>query len=173
MTFVLQPERKSFRITYPWLPASVWFTGFVVGISICNEAAPVMLSMMRGITLGSVSIVGLLVSVGIPFLISAVAVIYSSPALFLSVFLLKAISFLPFCVCVIRSYGAGGWLVQMLLMSHEILSLPIWYTFCLRCLRFGKLPGACECLGLCSLEILVLAFSRQVADPLICGLEIL
>lgn len=173
MTYVLQPERKCFHFTSPRLLATVWFTGFAVGIFICDDAVPFLLSVMRGMSFESVSIVGLLVSSGIPFLISAVAVIYSRPGLFLTVCFLKAIGFLLFSASLIFQFGAGGWLIQGLLMSHEILSLPIWYIFTLRCLRYGKLPDAFECFGLCSLEILSLTFSCCTADPMISSLGIL
>ena len=173
MIFVLQPERKCFPFTCPWMLATVWFSGFAVGIFICKRAVPVFLSLMRGMSFGPVSIVGLLLSAGIPILISAIAVIISRPWLLLTVCFFKAMVYLLFSVSVIIHFSEAGWLVQQLLMAYEILSLPILYIFWLRCFRLGKLPSAIFFLGMVSLEVMALAFVYRVITPFCTGLEIL
>ena len=173
MTFVLQPERKCFHLTCPWLLSSVWFTGFAAGIFICKRAVPLLTSLMRGMCFDSVSIVGLIVSAGVPFLISAFAVIYSRPALVLAVCFLKACLYMICAASLMVHYGGSGWLIQWLLMAHESLSLPVLYLFWRRCFRFGKLPPATECIWLGSLEILVVTLAYRLAAPLYAGSEIL
>lgn len=173
MTFVLQPERKCFPFTCPWMLATVWFSGFAVGIFICGKALPLLLSLMRGMSVGSVSIVGLLLSAGIPILISAFAVIISRPLLLLLVCFCKAIFYLLFSVSLVFYFGEGGWLVQRLLMANEILGLPILYIFWLRCFRHEKLPGATPCMGVVLSEVLVVTFVYRVVAPFLTGLDIL
>ena len=173
MTFVLQPERKCFPFTCPWMLATIWFSGFAVGIFICSKALPLLLSLMRGMSFDSVSIVGLILSAGIPILISAVAVIISRPWLLLTVCFFKAMFYLVFSVSVIVHFAEAGWLVQRLLMANEICGLPILYAFWRGCFRLGKLPSATQCFGMVSLEVLVLTFVYQVVTPFFTGLEIL
>jgi hypothetical protein len=173
VTFVLQPERKCLPLTRPWLLPTVWITGFAAGIFVSKRAAPLFLSLMRGLSFDSVSIVGLIVSAGVPFLISAFAVIYSRPLLFYSVCFLKSFYFVFSSVTIINHYGSGGWLVQRFLMANEILNLPILYTFWLRCFRLRKLPGATEWLGFISLEMLVLTFVYRLPASLLTELGIL
>lgn len=173
MTFVLQPERKWFQLTCPWLLSTVWITGFAAGIFVSKRAVPLFLSLMRGTSFDSVSIVGLIVSAGVPFLISAFAVIYSRPAILLSVCFLKACCYTLSSVCLMLHYGEGGWLIRWLLMAHESLSLPVLYLFWLRYFRFWKFPSVTECIWLGSLEIMFLTFAYRIAAPVYAGLEIL
>lgn len=171
MTFVLQPERKCLPLTRPWLLPTVWITGFAAGIFVSKRAAPLFLSLMRGLSFDSVSIVGLIVTAGVPFLISAFAVIYSRPAILLSVCFLKAFFYTLSSACLMLQYGEGGWLIRWCLMTHESLSLPVLYLFWLRYFRSGKFPSATECIWLGSLEILILTFAYRIAAPLYAGLE--
>lgn len=171
MTFVLQPERKWLHLTRPWLLPIVWITGFAVGIFVSQLAVPLLLPLMRGMSFDSVSIVGLIVSSSVPFLISAFAVIYSRPVVLLSVCFLKTCFYTLSSVCLMQHYREGGWLIRWFLMAHENLGLPVLYLFWLRYFRLGKIPSATECIWLGSLEILILTFAYRIAAPLYAALE--
>lgn len=173
MTRVLQLKCMGCRHLLRTALAFVWFAGLSAGIFLCKKAAPFFLPLMRGMSIGSVSIVGLIVSAAIPFLISAFAVMYFSPPVLFAGCFLKALGFMLFSLLLILHFGEGGWLVQLFVLFHEIAGIPILYLFWIRSFRFGKLPPISECLGLFSLEILVITTTYRVMVPFLSGLKIL
>lgn len=173
MNFVLQCIHAKFCHTFHWLLAFVWSLGFLAGLSVFKLSAPSFISLMHGFSFGSVSIVGLIISVTFPFLISALAVLYSKPLLVFTVCFLKAFFFTLVSISVILCYGSGGWVIHRLAMAHEVLSLPILYTFWYRSFYYRKIPSLSECFGWICIEFLILAMDYQLINPFLLSLEIL
>lgn len=170
ITCVLQSRQT--KHCYQWLLAFVWFSGLLSGFFFFQKTTPIYLSLMRGIDLSSASIVGLMLSSLLPFLICGFSAFHFRPILFFAVCFLKAFSYV-FVSGVILHHCSAGWLIQRLVMFHDILSFPLLYAFCSRCLRLQKLPPAAECFVYLLLEILILAITHQILDPFLLSLNIL
>lgn len=171
MTIVLQSDHAKYCQLYHCLLAFVWLTGLFTGFLFYCRYAPLFLPLMRRIHFDSVSIVGLLFSAFIPFLISAFAVIFSRPSLLLTVCFIKAFFFTLLSSAFFNRYGDSGWLVQRLILFHELFSFPILYTFWCRFFRLHKLPSIPECLLWICLEMLIVAMAYGLLEPIIKGLE--
>lgn len=170
---VLQSEHaKRFRLCRSIL-AFVWLSGLWAGFLIYWKASNFYVSLMRGSSFSSVTIVGLILSSLLPFLISAFAVITFRPWVLYVVCFSKAFSF-ALVSAALQEHGTGGsWLVQRFVMFPEIFSIPFLYTFWCRIFRIGKLPELPECFYWICLEILILSMTYRLIDPFVIGLGIL
>lgn len=173
MTFFLQSHHAKFCRWHQLLLAFVWFAGLLFGSFFYHLSEPSFLFLMRGISFDSVSIVGLFLSGLFPFLFSAYAVVDSKPVLVFIVCFLKAFFFTLISLMLNFGFCDGGWLVQRLIMFHEILTIPVLYTFWCRILRLMGLPSASECMGWLSLVFLIMTLDCRLLDPFLTGLDIL
>lgn len=173
MTLVLQSYHAKFSLLVRWVLACVWFSGFLLGIFFFFRTVPYCVSLMRGLSISSVSIVGVMFCILLPFLISAFAVYYSRTLIVFAVCFFKTFCYMVVSCMILSSYNGAGWLYCQLLMVHEILSLPILYCFVYRCFRLGRLPGGSELVGWLIGHVLLMIFSVQVMDPILRVLDIL
>lgn len=106
-----------------------WISGLMLGMITAVGAGDSFFLTMRGADLIAVSIPGLLLVTLLPFLLTAIAVIFSRPWLLLAVIFCKAFSF-GFCTFGILSvYASASWLVQLLLMFTDGCTLPLLMWF--------------------------------------------
>lgn len=131
-----------------FLLISTWVVGSIVGFLIYNQAGSNYSSLMHGASISAVSIVGLLLSILLPFLLTAFAVFFSCPAIVYFVCLLKAISYGLCSLSVYGLYGRAGWLAQLLIMFTEnCTTLSLWVSWlCFLAYRSDKKPyyfGVC------------------------------
>jgi len=99
--------------------ALIWFAGFGAGLMIYRSAQTVLVSVMLGASHSTLSIVGLLLMILLPILITVIAVHDSKPALLYVLCFLKAVLYSVAVLSVYGTYGSSGWLVQFLLMFTE------------------------------------------------------
>jgi hypothetical protein len=131
VTFVLQSDHAKFPIWFRWVLAAVWFSGLVLGIFFFYRMSPSFVSLMRGLEISSVSIVGVLVSNLLPFLISAFAVYFHKIWLIFLLAFLKALVFGCSGGLITVAYGAAGWLVRWLTMFTDSIICPaLLYFWC-------------------------------------------
>ena len=118
--------------TCKYILVFTWIFGLVLGLYAALRSGDSFALMMRGFDL-TVSISGLLLMVALPFLLSAFAVYFSQPLLFLLTVLGKAFVF-GYCSCgLVTAYGDAFWLMQLLLMFSDFASLPFLMWFWFRC----------------------------------------
>lgn len=124
---------KSFwRKFSPWLLASSWFLGIVLGIPAALAASNFLVPMMRQSVQCPVSILDLLAVTVVPFLLSAFMVSLSEPWILLIISTFKAFNF-SFCACGISlAFGQCSWLVQFLFLFSDYLLVPLLYLYCVR-----------------------------------------
>lgn len=138
--------------------AVVWICGILCGASVFLVSGKHLLSMMRGLVSGSVSIVGLIGVSVLPFLFSAYAVSISESRLLFPICFCKAFCFAYISVGIFRSFGSAGWIIRWLLMFSELLTLPLLYGYWQR-----HVSGTCRFSGLETVSILaVLIFIGSV-----------
>ena len=125
--YSIASRRSSCKLILTFL----WVIGFVCGC-LCAACADNFTSLMRACCTAGVSIVGLFFVPFLPFLISAAAVYCSAPLFVYLTGFCKSI-LLGFCVCTVYSgFPGGGWLVSLLLLFTDVLTVPmlIWFQCC-------------------------------------------
>lgn len=147
-----------------------WVTGLLYGCAIALTNNSVFLIWMRSAVSQSVSIVGLLVSVFLPLLLTYISVVIEKPFIILIVCFLKAAAF-AFCGTLIHQcYGTASWLVGYLHLFSD--SCFLFFLFALWYWHFGssRMIGSFD-LSLCGIIGFVLAaLEYLLISPFLLGL---
>ncbi len=114
-----------------------WGLGFVVGCWIFNSGQALFSSLVLSASACTVSIVGLL-SVMIPFLISAVAVIYHKPIILYALCFIKSSLYSLSVLAVYSVYGSAGWLAQFLILFLDNCTMAALWLVWSGCFSFSK-----------------------------------
>lgn len=115
----------------------------------------------------SVSIVGHLLSVLFPFLISALAVSVSKPWLLLPVAFGKGFSFFYVSLGLLVGSGLSGGFLRLLLMFSDVLCLPLLYFYWHRHISSGAERSFASAFALISFAVLIGCVDVTVVLPLI------
>lgn len=168
MSFVFSPDpgkRRRKRSTSAL--ALCWTSGLVCGMLVYLSAGSSLTSLMRSTMGGTVSIVSLLYMALLPFLISAFAVSFFRPTLFLICFG-KAFLFAFASLGLFRAFGSAGWLVFRLILFSDCMLLPMLYFLWLRLLRspLSHMELAC----FIALTVLVVSVNYRIISPILASL---
>ena len=117
------------------LLAFLWCAGLLLGVLSSLNAGDQTLSLMRTLPQGGVSIVSLLGSQLIPFLISAYAVNIHLHWLLFPVAFLKAFTFSRCAALITIAFHSAGWLLRLLLMFSDLILCPVLLLFWIRFIR--------------------------------------
>ncbi|MBQ7415636.1 MAG: hypothetical protein IJW14_01200 [Oscillospiraceae bacterium] len=128
-------RRFKWRTSAPWLLGIGWLLGIVLGGLSAAQAEDVLVPLIRDGAGRYASVVGLLATTLLPFLLSAFAVSLSEPWLLLIISTCKAFSF-AFCAFgVSLAFGPSGWLVRFLFLFSDLCLIPLLYLYWLRHIR--------------------------------------
>ena len=149
--------------------AAFFFLGHFLGVWFSGLASEHLSSAMRTVVSSRVSIIGLLSSVVLPFLISAFAVFLGRPVLLFPIAFWKAFLFSYLGFGLNTAWGSAGWLISPLVMFGSLCSMPVLYWYWLRGIRghrfeiglFGLILG---------LLLLILAVDYYLIVPFVAGL---
>lgn len=109
-----------------------WCGGLFFGVSAACCSKDNLVPMIRAASTCPASLSGLLLSVALPFLISAFAITISEPWLLFPISALKAFCF-GFCACGVNlAFGSAGWLVRVLFLFSDVCVIPLMFLFWLR-----------------------------------------
>ena len=108
--------------------------GFSCGMIAAHRSDDTYFSMMRMAFTSHVSIPGLIASVSLPFLFSAFAVYLGKPKLIYFICFIKAALFSFGSFTALTAFASAGWLVRFLLQFSDIVMLPAFCWFSLRCI---------------------------------------
>jgi len=144
--------------------------GLLLGVLYSQGADDSYFLLMRTAAASRVSIVGLLTSLYLPFLIAAFFAFIMQPQLMLILCFCKAFIFSCCGYAAISAFGTAGWLVRILLQFSDCCIIPFFFWFCLR-----NVSGSCvrmkRDLLFCSLVTLsVVAFDFCVISPFLVKL---
>lgn len=155
-----------------WLLAFFWVSGFLLGCCYFQKNEQIFLPLMRAVQLDRVSIVGIAVSVFLPFLFSAFAVYIQKPILLYGICFFKAfiVAFAGFGLTV--SFAHQGWLVRSVLLASDFCMIPILFWFWLRYIQGSSalLKQNCVFIGFCG--VLVCLAERLFISGLLSGIII-
>ncbi len=122
-------------------------------------------SWMHAVPLHRASIVGMLTASLLPFLLTACAVSFSLNWAVIPLAFCKTSLFSLFSVLTILSYGGCGWLVRLLLLFSDIVSLPILMWLWIRILQ-GKCGSSFRTILVCAAAgMAVTVFDYLVISP--------
>lgn len=119
------------------LLAFIWFLGLTSGRYYAEHASATYLLLMRAAPQYRLSIIGLAVSVLLPFLISVGAVYFSQPIVLYILAYLYSLLFSFACCCLRIIFADAGWLIQFMLLFSHCMAIPFYCWFTLRYLN-GK-----------------------------------
>ena len=109
--------------------SAAWVFGLICGVFFALHTSDITVSLMRSVLYDRLSIVGLLVALVFPFVLSAILLRYLSTLAIVPLVFLKAYLF-SWCACgVYFAFGDAGWLVRWFLIFSDslIVVLLLWY----------------------------------------------
>ena len=140
---------------FGFVPA--WIAGQVVGFVSAFQTSDDVVSLMRLLQFGQVSIVWLLLSATLPFFIFYL-MLRSSKRLLCIVFIFaKAFMFTYIAGCVVRIYTDASWLVQLLCFFTESLITPV-FVLCILNAGSGNRCHWTRCLLVCNVLAALFVF---------------
>ncbi len=131
------------RFLHLHLPASIcknptkalgvsWCLGLFAGVLIAYLASDSLSLTMHTATKSCVSIIGLLSTISLPFLLSALAVSISGTWLLIPIAFLKAFLFAYLGFGLVAAYNSAGWLLRILFMFADCCTVPLLYGYWLK-----------------------------------------
>ena len=153
-----------------WILAFFWIAGLVTGILCAYAAGPSFLTMMRGTLFGPVSIVSLLYTALLPFLLSAAAVSLSAEFLIFPVVFLKGLSFTFVSMGTVFAFGCSGWLIRILISFADLLSVPLLLWFWLRSVSKIRRSVTTEAIFMTAILLLIASIDYRVVSPFLADL---
>lgn len=112
--------------------AVFWVFGLLIGLYISFRTPILFFSLMRTYAYERVSILGLVLIVSFPLILSAIAVRFSTPLLFLPVAFLKAFCFSYCSNGIVLAFGSAGWLVRWLFVFSDSCAVIVLFWFWIR-----------------------------------------
>ena len=148
-----------------WLLFVFWISGLVLGTCFATAASKHYLLMMRMAPQSHVTIVGLAVTVLLPFLSSAFAVYKDRLWLVYPICFAKVFAFASCGYGITAAFGSAGWLVRLLLQFSDILTMPILCWFVLRHISGRKMVLKRD-FGIClGLEVIICCLDLWYISP--------
>lgn len=144
--------------------------GYLLGAFLTTVSGDYVSSMMRTAVTSRVSIVCLLPVILFPFLITAFAVYIGQFWILAPIAFCKAFSFGYLSSCILCSFGNSGWLIQLLFLFSDGVSLPILCWFWIRLLdsRGAKMNHSFAIVSV--LIFLIVIFDCQFISPFLVSL---
>jgi len=133
-----------------------WFFGLIAGVFLFLYAGTPTFSLMHRIPCGTVTIVSLLITGSIPFLLTAYAVLLSRPWLIFAICLCKACLFSFVLMGISVAFSSSGWLIRSLLLFSDSIYCSILSFLWLRILSGRK--SHCFAVTVCCISFSYTAF---------------
>ena len=110
----------------------IWLAGLFTGYVLAHNARIDLTSVMLPIATRRVSIVGFLLVLTVPLIVSAICINLSVQWLFIPIAYIKAFFFSYSSCCIILSFGTAGWLVQWLYLFSDSIAISFMLLFWFR-----------------------------------------
>ena len=153
-----------------WILSAFWITGLLCGVASACYAGPPFLSLMRNAVFCSVSIICLLLTVFLPFLLSALAVFFSVPCFLYPIAFAKAFLLAFVSMGIFITFGSAGWLFRLLIGFGDIVSVPLLIWFWLRCLCADRKTCHFDFMITTSLIFLIICIDFRIISPFLADL---
>lgn len=158
-----------FRRSYPaFFLACFWSTGLLFGLEMYRFSG---ISSSTAICQWNESAApeDLIIRVLVPFLLCLIGVLLDQRWLIYGCAFGKAFLFSFVSLCMMGTFGSGGWLVRILLLFTDTLMCAIWYIFWQDCLRPTQPPLA-KSIFLCAAGLFLAGLDVRMISPLVMRL---
>lgn len=147
-----------------------WLSGLWLGVMQVSDSGQTITSLMPVAIHSRLSIVGLLISVFLPFLFSAFAVYISQPVLLIFICFVKAVSVSFVSSCLSLSVGGGAWIFRLLVLFHDFSSCAMLLIFSMWHISTGKSLSRREVLLYILFGTLAAAVQFYIMEPFLAEL---
>lgn len=142
-----------------------WLLGMLIAVVTYSQTC--ISSMMHLAASDQVSIVSLIVSVLLPYLLSAFAVYISKPLLLLPIAFLRGFSLMLVLIGTTEAFGSAGWLVRSLFLFSDLFFMPFLYLFWRRSISGAPKDGRWVC---CAAGLILACLDYRFVSPFLAGL---
>ncbi len=122
-------DTSTFRLNRNVLLALSWIFGLGFGALVFRYGKDHIVSLMPSVLSSRLSIVGLASCSVLPFLFSVLAVYFSVPPLLMPICFFKAFLYAYVSCGVYGAFYHAGWLLHLLLLFVDTLSIPVLYLY--------------------------------------------
>jgi hypothetical protein len=144
-----------------------WFLGMLSAVVTYSQTRISFSSLMRLAAADQVSIVSLILSLLLPYLLSAFAVYISKPLLLLPIAFLRGFSLMLVFMGASEAFGSAGWLVRSLFLFSDLSFMPFLYLFWHRNISGVTQDGRWVC---CMVGIFIACLDYRYVSPFLVGL---
>ncbi len=144
-----------------------WGIGLLAGIYIAYNAPATTLSMMRMCYFPRVSIIGFVLILTFPLILSVIAIRLHIPFMCYFIALLKAFCFSYSTGCIIILYGSAGWLVRWLLIFSDSCTVVVLFWFWFRYVSGDREVGKRDVVICILLTILICCADYYIVSPFV------
>ncbi len=149
------------------LLGAFWVLGMLIPVCIFSQIDVSFSSLMRQAVVGQVSIVSLLTSILLPYLLSAFAVYISKPLLLLPIAFIRGFSLVFVLMAVSEAFGCAGWLIRGLFLFSDLAFMPFLYLFWHRSISGTSKDRGWLC---CGAAVLIGCLDYHYISPFLLGL---
>ena len=171
---VCKKHRSSYSAVNKGVPsvlAICWVGGLIAGAGCYCTASPEQISLVCRVVFSPATIVGLLNVVMIPFLLSVFAMTWFSPWFLVGIGFAKAFLFSFVSLVFLANYSGGGWLLRLLLLFEDCLTLPFLYWYWIRTAGGSLRDHLVETGTVCGVLLLVAFFDLRFVSPFVCLID--
>lgn len=168
-SFSTLPQMKSRLPSGVFCLLFCWIIGFFAGVFVSFIFVPSFSSLMHGLVLEPVSIVGNMICIFLPLALSVISIISCKPEIILLVCFVKAVSF-GFCGMLVSSvFGSASWMIRLLLLFSDTVFITVLFWLWLR--HFDRqIPCDFDCYVCLMVGILIAGIDYFVVGPVLQGL---
>lgn len=164
--------RLNTRRGMPLILAMCWICGLFLGTIPYFFFSKELFPLMHRTASCSVSIVGLLNAALIPFLLSAVFIVFSMPLAIAGVCFVEAFLFSFVSLGILLSFASYGWLLRYFLQFSGCTMLPLLYWYWLHSVstpvRLHWLVFSC---AVCVVIVIATALDYRIIAPFVCLID--
>ena len=156
----------------PLLLAICWIIGVVFGVFCYRNSPPEVTSLMHRTVSRPASIVGLLNTALIPFLLSALFVLFSAPFMIPGLCFVKAFLSSFVSMGIFEGICSGGWLLRYFLLFSDCVTLPLLFWYWLRSVSEPKITVWLITTGVVMFVLaLVTILDYRIIAPIVCVID--
>ena len=156
----------------PLVLAVFWLVGLLCGICYFSACDNRVISLMHRMVFCSVSIVGLLNTAFIPFLLTVFFMALSRPWAVIGICFFKSFLFSFVSIGCLATFGSGGWLFRYFLLFGDCVLLPALFWYCMR--YTSKPIGVCWSvisIAFAIVIVLVAVLDYRIIAPFACLID--
>lgn len=128
MNFTVSESSFTYRLFF----AVFWISGLILGVVTALYIDEALFVPFRAMVCRPAPMISLMLTTGLPFLFSAIAVFLSKPWMLIVIAFCKTAVFALVSFMMLLTFGSAGWMMRGMVMFADICTLPFFFGFCWR-----------------------------------------